>query len=513
MRLIILSRKWITVGLVSFCLLIFGHPTWAQSSSGTGFVVHPDGYILTCNHVVEGAGKIEVVSSDSKRYVAEVVEADTYKDLALLKIPAQGLPYVTLGDSERARVLDSVIALGYPLGIGNEVAANEGKINAKRDSEKIPLFQIDAAVNPGNSGGPLVNDHGEVIGVVVAKLNAIKVLVLTGSIPEGINFAIPILYAKSLLKKAPEIKTPAKPAGKLSSPDIFEKVSPATVRILKYDLSENPQPINPLALKTITITLPNLLKNAKPLEMVLIPHGKFLMGSSAEEQQTAINEMTREFNKLGIENETISVFRSSILHEGPQHWVTLTKDFYIGKYEVTQAQWKAVMDSNPSKFSGKPNNPVEQVSWNDCQTFIQKLNQMGQGTFYLPTEAEWEYACRAGTTTRFYWGDDPNYSQIGQYAWYIGNLSKQNHEVGTKLPNAWGLFDMSGNVREWCQDWDGAYSFSDRVDSIGHQSGSSRVLRGGCWSDDARFCRSAYRLRVYPSGRDDNIGLRVARTQ
>jgi len=168
MRLIIFSRKWISVGLISSCLLILGHPIWAQSGSGTGFIVHPDGYILTCHHVVKGAGKIEVVLPDSIRQVAEVVEADTYKDLALLKIPVQGLPCVTLGDSERTRVLDSVIALGYPLEIGNEVAANEGKINAKRDSEKIPLFQIDAAVNPGNSGGPLVNDHGEVIGVVVA---------------------------------------------------------------------------------------------------------------------------------------------------------------------------------------------------------------------------------------------------------------------------------------------------------------------------------------------------------
>ncbi|MBC7324568.1 MAG: formylglycine-generating enzyme family protein, partial [Moorella sp. (in: Bacteria)] len=133
--------------------------------------------------------------------------------------------------------------------------------------------------------------------------------------------------------------------------------------------------------------------------MVLIPAGTFMMGSPNNEQDRSSNE-------------------------GPQHQVTLTKPFYLGKYEVTQAQWKAVMGSNPSYFRGN-NLPVEQVSWNDCQTFIQRLNQLGQGTFRLPTEAEWEYACRAGTTTRFYWGDDPNYSQIGQYAWYDRNSNSQ----------------------------------------------------------------------------------------
>jgi len=244
--------------------------------------------------------------------------------------------------------------------------------------------------------------------------------------------------------------------------------------------------------QTITVPL-DLPAGAKPLEMVLIPSGTFTMGSPDNEDGRSSNE-------------------------GPQHKVTITQPFYLGKYEVTQAQYQTVMGSNPSFFKGN-NLPVDNVSfgdpWDDCQTFIQKLNQMRQGTFRLPTEAEWEYACRAGTTTRFYWGDDPNYSQIGQYAWYVSNSSSKTHEVGTKLPNAWGLFDMSGNVNEWCQDWYGGYSSNDQVDPIDQQSGSYRVLRGGGWSNGAWDCRSANRNNSFPDLKfyiNAYIGFRLTRT-
>ncbi len=239
--------------------------------------------------------------------------------------------------------------------------------------------------------------------------------------------------------------------------------------------------------REITINLPNLSASAKPLEMVLIPAGTFMMGSPEDE----IGRYT---------------------DEGPQHQVTLTKSFYLGKYEVTQAQWQAVMGSNLSYFTGN-NRPVEQVSWNDCQAFIQNLNKLGQGIFRLPTEAEWEYACRAGTTTRFYWGDDPDYSQIGQYAWYWDNSNSQTHEVGTKLPNAWGLYDMSGNVWEWCQDWYGTYPFSPQVDPAGVNSGSDRVLRGGSCFVYGRYCWSAYRGDRWPGNVDNNLGFRLSRTK
>ena len=236
--------------------------------------------------------------------------------------------------------------------------------------------------------------------------------------------------------------------------------------------------------ETITINLPGLPAAAKPLEMVLIPAGTFMMGSPSTEKD-------REDN------------------EGPQHEVTITNPFYLGKYEVTQAQWVAVTGMNPSGFSGNPNHPVESVSWGVCQEFIEELNSLGLGTFRLPTEAEWEYACRAGTSTRFYWGNDLFYTKIEDYAWYSGNSGSQTHEVGLKLPNDFGLYDMSGNVWEWCQDWYGAYSPADQVDPIGQQSGSYRVLRGGCWYYLAWRCRSALRLRYTPSGTYFVIGFRV----
>lgn len=233
----------------------------------------------------------------------------------------------------------------------------------------------------------------------------------------------------------------------------------------------------------IVINLPNLPAGAKPLEMVWIPAGTYRMGSPVDEPDRWDDE-------------------------GPQRQVTLTRPFYMGKYEITQAQWQAVMGNNPSYFGGN-NHPVERVSWNDAQAFIQKLNQLGQGTFRLPTEAEWEYACRAGTSTRYYWGDDLDYSQIGNYAWYQENSSYQTQDVGMKLPNAWGLHDMSGNVWEWCQDWYGAYSTNQQVDPVGAASGTDRVLRGGGWGDLKEDCRSACRYWYKAGEADDYIGLRV----
>ncbi|GHU48587.1 hypothetical protein AGMMS50289_25360 [Betaproteobacteria bacterium] len=185
----------------------------------------------------------------------------------------------------------------------------------------------------------------------------------------------------------------------------------------------------------------------------------------------------------------------------------------LGKYEVTQGEWEAVMGSNPSKFNGR-SNPVEQVSWDDVQTFIQRLNaKEGTRKYRLPTEAEWEYAARAGTKSTYSFGDDAG--QLGAYAWYHDNSGNQTHPVGQKKPNPWGLYDMHGNVLEWVNDWydESYYSRSASNDPAGPSSGRLRVLRGGSWLGSAGFLRSAYRINHFtPDNRYGIIGFRLARS-
>ena len=192
--------------------------------------------------------------------------------------------------------------------------------------------------------------------------------------------------------------------------------------------------------------------------------------------------------------------------EKPVHRVTLTNNYYIGKYEVTQALWQAVMGSNPSYFKGD-DLPVEQVSWNDCQDFISKLNAMTGKRFRLPSEAEWEYAARGGKKSRGYQYSGSN--TLGDVAWYEGNSGSKTHAVGTKQPNELGIYDMTGNVYEWCQDWYGSYSSSPQTNPTGAASGSYRVSRGGSWNYSARFCRASCRFDGTPDCRDGYLGLRL----
>ena len=192
--------------------------------------------------------------------------------------------------------------------------------------------------------------------------------------------------------------------------------------------------------------------------------------------------------------------------EKPTHIVTLTNDYYIGKYEVTQALWKAVMGSNPSEFKGE-NLPVEMISWDECQEFISKLNRITGKVFRLPSEAEWEYAARGGKKSMGYQYSGNN--NLSDVAWYTNNSSSKTHAVGIKHPNELGIYDMSGNVSEWCQDWYGKYSATSQTNPTGAMSGSDRVFRGGSWRSIAWFFRLSFRFEVAPSYRNSNLGLRL----
>jgi formylglycine-generating enzyme required for sulfatase activity len=223
------------------------------------------------------------------------------------------------------------------------------------------------------------------------------------------------------------------------------------------------------------------------IKMVWCPPGEFMMGSPASEEGHGGDE-------------------------SPLHRVTLTHGFWLGKYEVTQAQWEKVMGTNPSYFKGDLNLPVDSVSWNDCQEFIKKLNAQGEGSFRLPSEAEWEYACRAGVRTRYSFGDSN--SQLDDYAWFYDNSGSGTHPVGKKKPSAWGLYDMHGNVWEWCQDWFHSSYTGAPTDGSAWESPESysRVLRGGSWNVLPGACRAAYRSYSNPDIRLDSIGFRLLRT-
>ena len=221
----------------------------------------------------------------------------------------------------------------------------------------------------------------------------------------------------------------------------------------------------------------NLINN-----MVYVQGGTFMMGATAEQGSDSWDG------------------------EKPAHQVTLSS-FSIGRYEVTQEEWQAVMGSNPSNIKGAKR-PVDNVSWNDCQEFIRKLNGVTGRRFRLPTEAEWEYAARGGNRSQGYKYSGSN--NLNSVAWYRDNSGETTHDVGQKSPNELGIYDMSGNVWEWCSDWYGNYSSSSQTNPTGSYSGSHRVDRGGSWLNYARGCRVSLRNSITPGDRLNCLGFRLA---
>lgn len=249
---------------------------------------------------------------------------------------------------------------------------------------------------------------------------------------------------------------------------------------------------------------------AAGIEFTLIPEGGFWMGSTEAEIAEAF-ENTRKYSEYA----QIQWFDN----EGPRRWVEISKPFWMGRFQVTQAQWTAVMGDNPSFFKDCPDCPVENVSWKDCQAFILRLNALKDGiTYALPTEAQWEYACRAGTTTLYSFGqamttEQANFNGEDRYGDFPpGQYRRRTIPVGSlNAPNPWGLHDMHGNVAEWCADrYDPAfYRTGPVMDPKGPRGGDTRVVRGGSWRYGLMNVRSANRTKSRPDRRDSTIGFRL----
>jgi formylglycine-generating enzyme required for sulfatase activity len=249
----------------------------------------------------------------------------------------------------------------------------------------------------------------------------------------------------------------------------------------------------------VPVTIEEDLGGGVKIKMVFIPPGEFMMGSPENEQGR---------------------FDS----ESPQHKVNIKQGFYLSETELTQAQWQAVMSENPSYFKNgergtskdMSNHPVESISWDKVQECLKKLNAKGKGGYRLPSETEWEFAARAGTATRFGFGDSDD--ELAEYAWYLVNSGRTTHPVATRKSNGWGLFDMHGNVWEWCEDdWHGNYAGAPSDEKAWNDTprASGRVLRGGAWRNSPQGCRSALRGGYAPDYRDydgGSGGVRFART-
>ena len=228
---------------------------------------------------------------------------------------------------------------------------------------------------------------------------------------------------------------------------------------------------------------PEEIANSIGMRLRLIPAGEFMMGAVPDDREAESSEK-------------------------PQHRVEITKPFYLGVCEVTQEEWQRVMENRPSSFQGSTR-PVESVSWEDAVAFCEVLSTTEGVTYRLPTEAEWEYACRSATTTRYYWGGDMD----DDFAWHDENSGGETHPTAQKQPNAWGMHDMSGNVWEWCGDWfdENYYRQSPAQDPEGPAAGMSRVVRGGSWYNYPKNLRSSSRFGFRPDKGNYYIGFRVAR--
>jgi len=454
--------------------------------SGTGFVVHADGYLLTCFHVVKGAKRVQVTVGGAS-YDAAVLSTDEARDLALLQIPAKGLTALPLANSNAVEVGQEVRACGYPLAgmLGADLKVTRGTIAGVSVKEAQRIFQIDAAVNPGNSGGPLVNESGEAVGVINAKL--------AGTIVDAIGFAVPVNYAKPLLRDEGVDYTPGTATAKLDGPALVKKVTPSMALLRVWEKSGSgtiapsptpapKPPVSPDAVAAMKAAQAEALQTLAgkgvraPEGMVLVPPGEFTMGAN-----------------------------DGNANEKPERKLALSA-FWIDATEVTNAQFAKFIQAAGYRPTGgwkaEPGMeglPAVNVTWHDAAAYAKWAGKR------LPTEAEWEKAAR-GTDGRVYpWGNAVAAEQANLAG--LADGFAEAAPAGTFKAGAgvWGALDMAGNVWEWCADGYAPYDAP-----VG---GPSKVIRGGSFTSTPRAGRSVTRAALLPTVALAEVGFRCVKDE
>lgn len=485
------------IGILSLITALFIFDGCKEKEwTGTCFAIGGN-YLATNYHVVKDAKNILVTSvKDNSNYTVDVVAVDEINDLAILKITEPDFKgFGTLKYGFKTQTTDigtDVFTLGYTLNpsMGEDINLATGVISSKSGFQgNVSQYKISSSVQPGNSGGPLFDSKGNVIGIISTKHTETT----------SIGYAIKLSYLQNLAESANEnIKfSGTNKISALSLPEKIKIISP-NILIVKANFSDANKQGNQNSSETpidSTSSLPSkeseeqlppktITVNGYSFDMIHVEGGTFTMGATFEQGDDADDD------------------------EKPAHRVTLDS-YYIGKYEVTQGLWKTVMGDNPSKFQKGDNYPVGSVSWDDCQEFIHKLNKKTNKKFRLPTEAEWEFAARGGNKSRGYKYSGSN--TLTDVAWYNDNSYGTARPVGKRRPNELGIYDMSGNVMEWCFDWLGDYCSYLQTNPTGPDIGVYRVLRGGDYDDGVSWghCRVSCRRYDYQYYVVYSYGLRL----
>jgi formylglycine-generating enzyme required for sulfatase activity len=519
------NRHWRAgvILLLSFLLSQQGSPQSPQNTTGSGFVVGSQGYILTCYHVIEKADAIQVSLRD-KPYSAEVHASDPVHDLALIKITDSLVPLrstVALGNSAVTKRQEDVWAMGYPLGarLGTEVTTTKGTITAirERPGDKRAL-QIDASISPGNSGGPLVNNRGEVIGIVNSKI------VSTNGVVGNIGFAVPINDAISLLKKVPDfdIQRMGRKTEVLSGVKIDETVSPSVVLLIVKVGSGRANlpgvapplpstPTHPEQSAPSGLVAPEVIRKlqdlkvkalmesgiAPPLDMTSVPGGIFMRGSHLRN-----NEMPEKALYL----HDFWIDRREVTNEDYAKFLRYVQESH--DHKKCHPQEPKDKDHTPAYWGNsqwnQPKQPVVGVDWFDAFAYAKWAKKR------LPTEAEWEKAARGLDRREFPWGHSWDETKANADRKHQTTLAVGSFPDGA---SPYGAMDMSGNVAEWCADWYDERYYHVPLDAppTGPNQGSKRVVRGGSFLNVAGECRASFRTHLPPTTRLFTIGFRCAK--